>query len=351
MDFTLEKLDCPLPIVDNSRILLAHGSGGTHMHKLLDKIILPNLMHNVAYAAHDSAILNIGDVKLAFTTDSYVVNPIFFPGGNIGSLSVYGTINDLAMSGAKPLYISVAFILEEGFLVNDLQQIIQAIKAAAQVVNVQVVTGDTKVVERGKGHGIYINTAGIGVLEHNYIINPSQVQAGDVVIVSGDIGKHGIAIMAKREGLEFETTIISDSAPVSTIVEKLLTNAIEVHCMRDITRGGLATTLNEIAVSSKMHIKLQEIAIPVQEEVRNACDLLGLNVLHIACEGRFIAIVAKQDATRAIELMRSCEHGKNAQIIGIIEQDPSFNGVTMTNCLGVSRIVDKLSGEQLPRIC
>jgi hydrogenase expression/formation protein HypE len=351
MDFKLEKLTCPIPVEDNSRILLAHGSGGTHMHKLLDKIILPHLMQNELRAAHDSAVLNIGNTKLAFTTDSYVVNPIFFPGGNIGSLSVYGTVNDLAMSGAKPLYISVAFILEEGFALNDLQKILQAIRDAANMVNVEVVTGDTKVVERGKGHGIYINTAGIGLIEHNSIICPTQVQVGDAVIVSGDVGKHGIAIMAKREGLEFETTVESDSAPVSSIVEQLLANAIEIHCLRDITRGGLATTLNEIAIGSKTHIKLQEIAIPVQEEVRNACDLLGLDVLHIACEGRFVAFVAEKDASRALEIMRSCVHGHASQIIGVIAQDPSFQGVTMTNCLGVSRIVDKLNGEQLPRIC
>jgi hydrogenase expression/formation protein HypE len=351
MDFKIKNLVCPIPVTDDSRILLAHGSGGTHMHKLLDNVIVPNLMQNLERAAHDSAVLNIGGAKLAFTTDSYVVNPIFFPGGNIGSLSVYGTVNDLAMSGAKPLYISVAFILEEGFLIKDLQQILQAIKVAAKTVNVEVVTGDTKVVERGKGHGIYINTAGIGLIEHNRIINPAQVQVGDVVIVSGDIGKHGIAIMAKREGLEFETTITSDSAPVSHIVGKLLEHAIEIHCLRDVTRGGLATTLNEIAIASKTHIKLQEVAIPVQAEVRNACDLLGLDALHIACEGRFVAVVDAKDAMHAVEIMRTCKHGKDAQIIGVITEYVSFSGVSMTNSLGVSRIVDPLNGEQLPRIC
>ncbi len=351
MDFKIKDLNCPVPVDDKSRILLAHGSGGAHMHKLLDKVILPKLMSKQLAYNHDSAVLNIENTKLAFTTDSYVVDPLFFPGGDIGSLSVYGTVNDLAMSGAKALYISVAFILEEGFAIADLERVLASMQAAASLVGVEIVTGDTKVVERGKGHGLYINTAGIGVVKHNVIIRPDQIQIGDLIIVNGDIGRHGIAVMAHREGLQFETTITSDSASVNHIIERLLAENITIHCLRDVTRGGLATTLNELAASSNTHIKLNEVAIPVQEEVGNACELLGLDVLHVACEGRFVAFIPESEAVRALEIMRSCQHGSTAQVIGVVAKDNSFNGVTMTNCIGVSRIVDKLSGEQLPRIC
>ena len=351
MDVKFKQQVCPIPIDDKSRIMLAHGSGGSHMHKLLNGVILPKLMHDEVKNSHDSAVLEVGEQKLAFTTDSYVVDPLFFPGGDIGSLSVHGTVNDLAMSGAKPIYISVAFILEEGFSLKDFQLVLSSINKAAREVNVKIVTGDTKVVERGKGHGLYINTAGIGIIKHKQIIHPEKICVGDNVIVSGDIGRHGIAIMAKRNSLEFDTTIESDSAPVFDIIEKLIENNIEIHCLRDITRGGLATTLNEIAGSTNTHIKLEENLIPIQEEVNSSCDLLGLNALHVACEGRFVAFVKQQDVANSLEIVRSFEHGRLANSIGEVTQDNSFTGVTMINCIGVSRIVDPLNGEQLPRIC
>lgn len=351
MAFDIKDLTCPMPVDDKALIMLAHGSGGAHMHKLLDKVILPKLMPQAHGQNHDSAVLTIDHTKLAFTTDSYVVNPLFFPGGDIGSLSIHGTVNDLAMSGAKPLYISVAFILEEGFAVQEFEQILSSMQTAAAAVGVQIVTGDTKVVERGRGHGLYINTAGIGLIQHKQIIRPDEIRAGDVIIVSGDIARHGIAIMAQREGLQFDTTITSDSAPVTDIVKQLLAANITMHCLRDITRGGLATTVNELAVSSKTHIKLDEIAIPIQIEVNNACELLGLDVLHVACEGRFVAFVPKSEANRALEVIRSCKYGESAEIIGVVAEGDAFVGVTMTNCIGVERIVDKLNGEQLPRIC
>lgn len=351
MEIKLDDLVCPIATTESSAILLAHGSGGAHMHKLLDNIILPHLSQNKLTNTHDSAVVTINNNNLAFTTDSYVIDPLFFPGGDIGSLSVYGTVNDLAMAGAKPLYLSVAFILEEGFAITKLQQILQSINAAAKIAKVAIVTGDTKVVERGRGHGIYINTAGIGIIQQARTINPTMVQAGDAVLVSGDIGKHGIAIMATREGLEFDTTIQSDSAPVAAIVEELLLNNIEIHCLRDITRGGLATTLHEIAHSSNTHIKLNELAIPIEEEVNNACELLGLDILQVACEGRFVAFIAAKDAKRALNIIQSCPHGKAASIIGETVKTRDFMGVTMTNCLGVTRVVEQLTGEQLPRIC
>ena len=342
---------CPMPVEDKSCIMLAHGSGGSHMHKLLNGVILPKLMHNEIKNSHDSAVLEVGEQKLAFTTDSYVVDPLFFPGGDIGSLSIYGTVNDLAMSGSKPIYISVAFILEEGFPLKDFQLVLSSINKAAREVNVKIVTGDTKVVERGKGHGLYINTAGIGIIEHKQIIHPEKICIDDAVIVSGDIGRHGIAIMAKRNNLEFDTTIKSDSTSVFEVVEKLLEKNIKIHCLRDITRGGLATTLNEIATSTNTHIKLEENLIPIQEEVNSACDLLGLNALHVACEGRFVAFVNKNDVASSLEIMRSFNHGKLANSIGVVTQDNNFTGVTMLNCIGISRIVEPLNGEQLPRIC
>ena len=353
-DLNMTNLVCPMPTRKHDEIMLAHGSGGSYMYDLLNNTILPEIGNVKDEDSHDAAVLNVNGVKLAFTTDSFVVNPLFFPGGDIGSLSVYGTVNDLAMSGAKPLYISLAAIIEEGFKIESIKKILSSIHKAAKAVGIKVVTGDTKVVEHGKGDGIYINTSGIGILNHGLNICPKAVQAQDAVIVNGDIGRHGIAIMTVREGLQFESAIRSDSAPVSHIVESLLKENINVHCLRDITRGGLATTLNEIALQAKVDIALDRAQIPVQEVVHSACELLGLDVLHVACEGRFVAFVPQDEADKALEVMRACTNGEGSKVIGVTSSMNSASArprVSVTSCAGVRRIVDMLSGEQLPRIC
>lgn len=346
-EFTLA---CPTHIGDHSEILLAHGGGGTLMHSLIEKMFLPAFANPIIEARHDGAVLTIGNARLAFTTDSHVVSPLFFPGGDIGTLAVNGTVNDLAMCGARPLYLSAGFILEEGLSVETLGRVVQSMKQAAAEAGVQIVTGDTKVVDRGKGDGIYINTTGVGLIEHDVQIGPSQVRPGDVVLLSGDIGRHGIAVMSMRNGLEFESSIESDCASVSNIVLDLLDAGVEVHCMRDLTRGGLASALVEIAEASRLHIALEESSIPLNETVQGACELLGLDPLHVANEGRFIAFVPPQEAERALEIMRSYAIGQSAAIIGKVIA-VSDGLVIMRSMIGVDRIVDMLSGEQLPRIC
>ncbi len=343
-------LSCPTPLSNYEQILLAHGGGGRLMHQLLDNVILPALDNKMLQSCHDASVFEIGGQRLAFTTDSYVVSPLFFPGGDIGTLAVNGTINDLAMAGAKPLYLSLGLILEEGLPVETLERVMQSIKASAAESNVQVVTGDTKVVDRGKGDGIYTNTAGIGIIEHSLSIAPATVCAGDAIILSGDIGRHGIAIMAQREGLKFETTITSDCAPLHNAVQALLAAGIAVHCLRDLTRGGLASSLNEIAQSAKLGVHIQEQSITISEPVRSACELLGLDPLYVANEGRFVAFVPERDAERALSALRSQSVSAAAAIIGSTTADQS-GLVTMTNAIGSTRIVDMLSGEQLPRIC
>jgi hydrogenase expression/formation protein HypE len=286
---------------------------------------------------------------MAFTTDSYVVNPLFFPGGDIGSLAVYGTVNDLAMCGARPLYLSAGFIIEEGFETEKLWQIVRSMKRAADFARVDLVTGDTKVVDRGKGDGIFINTAGVGVIDHEMLIGPKRVRSGDAIILSGDIGRHGIAIMAAREGLEFESAIESDCAPLSELVQELINDGIEIRCMRDLTRGGLASALVEIAEASGHPIKIDEVAIAVREDVRGACEILGFDPLYLANEGRFVLFVPQVHADRALELMTAHPFGKGASIIGKVGEGHA--GVTMKSRIGASRIVDMFTGEQLPRIC
>lgn len=336
---------CPIPISDYPNVLLAHGSGGKLMHNLLEKLILPAFSNPLLETRHDGAVFPVGDAKLAFTTDSYVVHPLFFPGGNIGTLAVNGTVNDLAMCGARPLFLSVGFILEEGLPMETLWQVIQSMQQAAQAANVQIVTGDTKVVDKGKGDGVFINTAGVGVIEHNLTIAPSSVRPGDAILLNGDIGQHGMAIMAAREGLAFESEIESDCAPLAAAVLALLNAGIEVHCLRDLTRGGLASGLVEIATSVGLHIHIDESAIPVNEDVRGACEILGLDPLYVANEGRFIAFVPADQAERARAMM-----GSDAHLIGTVQDDP-LSLVTMRSTIGANRIVDMLSGEQLPRIC
>lgn len=343
-------LTCPMPIQQYPQVLLAHGGGGKLMHQLIEQLFMPAFGNPTLNVRQDAATLTLTHPKLAFTTDSYVVRPLVFPGGDIGSLAVHGTVNDLAMVGARPLYLSAGFILEEGLPMTTLWQVVQSMQQAARSANVQIVTGDTKVVDRGKGDGIFINTAGIGVIEHEQTIAPQAVQPGDVILLNGDLGRHGIAIMAVREGLEFETTIASDSAPLADIVLKVLAAGIEIHCLRDLTRGGLASALNEIAEAAGVEIAIAEAQIPVLEEVQGACEILGLDPLYVANEGRFIAFVPEKDAERTLELMRSDPTTQDAAIIGRVT-NPSTGLVTMTSKIGAQRIVDMLSGEQLPRIC
>lgn len=343
-------LSCPIPINDYPNVLLAHGGGGRLMHQLIEKMFVPAFNNTLLESRHDGAVFNWESGKLAFTTDSYVVQPLFFPGGDIGTLSIYGTVNDLAMCGAQPLYLSAGFILEEGLPMETLWRVVQSLQRAATHANVQLVTGDTKVVDRGKGDGIFINTAGIGVITHDLVISPASVKPGDLVLVNGDLGRHGIAIMAMREGLAFESTIESDCAPLADLVQTLLTANIEIHCLRDLTRGGLASALNEIAETARLQINLEEKNIPVREDVHGACEILGLDPLYIANEGRFIAFVPPAEAERALRVMRAHPLGEGACIIGEVKKESS-GLVTMTSVIGANRIVDMLSGEQLPRIC
>ncbi len=348
------SLVCPLSIRDYPTILLAHGGGGRLTHQLIEKMFVTAFDNKLLGSRHDGAVFPVNTGQLAFTTDSYVVHPLFFPGGDIASLAVNGTVNDLAMCGARPLYLSVGFILEEGLPTETLWRVVQSMKQAADAANVSIVTGDTKVVDRGKGDGIFINTAGVGVIESELHIAPAAVQPGDVLLLNGDIGRHGIAIMAAREGLEFETRIESDCAPLAGLVQKLIQAGIEIHCLRDLTRGGLATALVEISEASALNIHINETTIPVAEEVQGACEILGFDPMYVANEGRFVAFVAARDAERAIQLMRSDPLGTKVAVIGNVlpaKPETPRGLVTMKSRVGATRVVDMLSGEQLPRIC
>ena len=331
-------------------ITLAHGGGGRQMHQLLEQIILPVFSNPWLEARHDAAVLELPAGRLAFTTDSYVVRPLEFPGGDIGSLAVYGTVNDLAMCGARPQYLSCGLILEEGLPLATLVRLVQSMQTAAQRAGVQLVTGDTKVVEQGQGDGLYINTAGVGLINHALDIAPARVRPGDVVLVNGDLGRHGMAVMTVREGLNFETPIESDAAPLADLVLALIAAGIEVHCLRDLTRGGLASALVEIAETAQVHIRLDEKALPLHPTVRAACELLGLDPLHVACEGRFVALVPADQARPALELMRTHPLGAQAGLVGQVS--PAETALlTLTTPIGTSRRLERASGEQLPRIC
>ncbi|MCG9889515.1 MAG: hydrogenase expression/formation protein HypE [Thermosynechococcaceae cyanobacterium MS004] len=351
---------CPIPLQQYPHVLMAHGGGGRLMHQLIEKMLLPTFGTEPDWQ-HDAARLELPHGRMAFTTDSYVVSPLFFPGGDIGAMAVYGTVNDLSMAGAKPLYLSLSFILEEGLPMETLWAVVQSIQIAAATVGVNIVTGDTKVVERGKGDGIYINTSGVGVIDHPWRICPKSVQPGDVILLSGDIGRHGIAIMAQREGLAFETTLESDLAPLTEAVQALLAAGIEIHCLRDLTRGGLATALNEIAIATQLELSLQEQSIPVCEAVQGACEILGLDPLYIANEGRFIAFVPRTQGDAALQILRDfspTQGDLTAQQIGVVQNYTQSNHfgisqgfVKLHHAIGGARILDYLSGEQLPRIC
>jgi hydrogenase expression/formation protein HypE len=341
---------CPIPINDYPQILMAHGGGGKLMHDLIERVFVPAFSNPVIDVRHDGAVFGVGNSRLAFTTDSYVVKPLFFPGGDIGSLAVTGTVNDLAMCGARPLYLSAGFIIEEGMQTEKLWRIVQSLRRAADAAGVYLVTGDTKVVERGKGDEIFINTAGVGVIEHELAISPDNVRPGDALIISGDIGRHGIAIMAAREGLEFETVIESDCAPLNGAVSALIEAGVDIHCLRDLTRGGLASCLVEIAESSGHEINILEQYIPVREDVRGACEILGFDPLHLANEGRFVAFVQETDADRTLAILNTAALDTEAARIGTVVER-STAPVTMRSVIGANRVVDMLSGEQLPRIC
>ncbi|MGO8797292.1 MAG: hydrogenase expression/formation protein HypE [Candidatus Sulfotelmatobacter sp.] len=347
---TIAEFTCPTPLAAKDTVLLGHGSGGKLSAELVRDIFLPALRNPALARLDDQAIVNVNGQRLAITTDSFVVKPLFFPGGDIGSLAVHGTVNDLAMGGATPLFLSAAFIIEEGFSMEQLRCVANSMHQAADAAGVQVVTGDTKVVEKGKGDGLFINTTGIGLVPDGIELSADCARPGDKVILSGFIGDHGIAILAQREGLEFETQIQSDSAALHTLVAGMLGASREIRCMRDPTRGGVSSTLNEIAQQSHVGIELEESTILVREQVRGACELLGLDPLYVANEGKLIAIVASEAAEAVLQSMRRHPLGSAAQIIGAIK-DTHPGLVTMRTPLGTTRVVDMLSGDQLPRIC
>jgi hydrogenase expression/formation protein HypE len=343
-------LVCPAPHAGGDVVELAHGGGGTKTAKLVETLFAPAFRNPHLDPLGDGALVSVRDERLAFTTDSFVVRPAFFPGGDIGSLAVHGTVNDLAMCGAEPLYLSAGYLLEEGFPLLDLERVVRSMAEACARCGVLLVTGDTKVVDRGKGDGIYVNTSGIGRVRDGVHVGPQRAEPGDAVIVSGPVGDHGIAVMAAREGIDFETALLSDSAPVLAPVRALLDAVPATHVLRDPTRGGLATALVEIALSSKVGIRLEETAVPVRDEVRGACELLGFDPLYVACEGRFLAIVPGPSADEALGAIRQAPGGEEARRIGSVSAEDAGRVVLKTR-IGSHRLLERLSGEQLPRIC
>lgn len=341
---------CPIPLSEYKNVLLAHGGGGKLTQQLIDKLFVPRFDNEMLGTLHDGAVFTTGGGKLAFSTDSYVIKPLFFPGGDIGELAVNGTVNDLAMCGARPLYLSSAFIIEEGFPMEDLWRIVVSMTEAAEKAGVRIVTGDTKVVDRGKGDGIFINTSGVGEVDPGSEIDPRRARPGDAIIVNGPIAVHGIAIMSVREGIGFESPIRSDTAALNGLVELILKAGKDVHVLRDPTRGGVASAVNEIARSSGTGILLDEEALPVGEEVRGACEILGLDPLYVANEGKLLAFVAPESAPGVLEAMRSHPLGAGSVIIGkVVSGHPGI--AMMKTRIGGTRVVDMISGEQLPRIC
>jgi hydrogenase expression/formation protein HypE len=342
---------CPIPINDYPTVTLGHGGGGRLTQMLVESMFLPAFDNPALSPLLDGAILTLNGIRLSFSTDTFTVSPLFFPGGDIGSLAVHGTVNDVAMCGGRPLALSAGFVVEEGLPMEDLWRIVQSMRDAAQAVGVPIVTGDTKVVERGKGDGLFINTAGIGLIGDRVNLSPQRVQVGDVVLINGGIAEHGMAIMSMREGLEFESTIASDSASLVDLVLRLLEGMPEhIHVLRDPTRGGVASSLNEIAAQARLGIRLDESAIPIGEEVRGACEILGLDPLYVANEGKCLCIVAREAAEEVLTRLRTHPLGKHAAVIGeIVDEYPGR--VMLRSRIGGLRVVDMMSGEQLPRIC
>lgn len=347
----MKIMQCPVPDGNASdKITLAHGGGGKLTDRLIREVFYPAFNNRLLGQAHDGAVITLPENRIAYSTDSFVVDPIFFPGGNIGDLAVNGTVNDLACCGARPLYLSAGFILEEGFPIGELVEIVRTMALAAEKAEVQIVTGDTKVVERGKCDKIYINTSGIGVVPKGVEIGPTRAKAGDAVILTGRIGEHGIAVLSQRENLGFESAVKSDTAPLNRLVSKLLAVIPEIHVLRDPTRGGVASTLNEIAETAGVCIEIDESQLPISEAVTAACDLLGLDPLFVANEGILLVFLPEEAADEAVALLRKLEYGRSAAIIGRVTDCPEAI-VTLRTTLGNSRVIDRMTGEQLPRIC
>ncbi|MBS3973994.1 MAG: hydrogenase expression/formation protein HypE [Actinobacteria bacterium] len=337
-------------VILSDRIMLAHGSGGTLMRKLIEELFVHELNDEELKRMDDAAVIPVSGDRIALSTDTYVVSPLFFPGADIGRLAVCGTVNDVATSGATPLCLSVGFVLEEGFPISQLKEIVLSIREAASEAEVRIVTGDTKVVEKGHGDGVYINTSGVGVLNGTRALSGADCRPGDVVLLSGTLGDHGIAVISQREGLSFSTDIQSDAAPLNHLVAAVMQAAPEVRCFRDPTRGGLASALNELAAASGVSIVVEETSVPVADQVRGACEMLGYDVYQVANEGKMIAVVPAEQAEVALAAMRGTLYGEKAAIIGTVEQD-SPGKVYVRTSFGSTRIMDMLVGEQLPRIC
>jgi hydrogenase expression/formation protein HypE len=349
-NLNFEGWSCPLPLRDHPNIVLGHGGGGKLSAELIEHLFLPAFRNEMLQNLGDSSIIRVNGTRLAMSTDSFVVRPLFFPGGNIGELAVNGTINDISMSGAKPLYLSAGFILEEGLPIETLGRIVDSMAAAAQAAGVTLVTGDTKVVDKGHGDGVYINTSGIGLVPDGVEIGPQQAKPGDVVILSGTIGDHGMAIMSVREGLEFETTIESDTAALNSLVAAMLAASLNIHVLRDPTRGGVASSLNEIAQTSQVGIQIDENKLPVNPAVRSACELLGMDPIFVANEGKLLALVPADSAEAVFEAMRQHPLGRRAALIGrVVEQHPGM--LVARTGIGGARVIPMQIGEQLPRIC
>jgi hydrogenase expression/formation protein HypE len=348
-DIHFEGYTCPVPIKPNDTVVLGHGSGGKLSHDLINRLFLPELGKAAPRALDDSAIVNINGQRLALTTDSHVVSPLFFPGGDIGRLAICGTVNDLAMVGARPVALTCGFVIEEGLSFEILQRVVQSMRDSAAEAGVYIAAGDTKVVQKGGADKLFINTAGVGSVESDINISGASAQVDDVVIISGTLGDHGIAVMSAREGLNFETDLRSDVAPLNHLIAAMM-NAGEIHVLRDPTRGGLATTLNEIAIQSELTIELQETALPVKRQVHAACEMLGFDPLYVANEGKLVAFVKPEDAEKILSVMHQTRYGEEAVIIGRVIQTSNPH-VRLRTAIGGTRLIDMLPGEMLPRIC